>query len=48
LGIGLLFFPLIAAEVIVIFGGVLATLFGIGLIAMAWRLYQGSKSASAA
>lgn len=43
-GVALLFVPLIGALVMVIFGGVLAILFGIGLIAMAWRHYKESKA----
>lgn len=43
-GIALLFAPLIGAVVMVIVGGVLAILFGAGLLAMAWRLYQTGKS----
>lgn len=45
-GIALLFAPLIGAFVMVIVGGVLAILFGIGLLAMAWRLHQASKAAA--
>jgi len=47
LGVALLFVPLVAAEVMVILGGILLLLFGIGLLAMAWRLYQASKQTPA-
>ena len=47
-GIALLFAPLIGALVMVIFGGVLAILFGAGLLAMAWRLYKAGKAAPTA
>lgn len=43
-GIALLFVPLIGAIVMTIFGGVLAILFGISLVAMAWRHYRASKA----
>lgn len=43
-GIALLLAPMIAATVLVVFSGVLALFFAIGLFALAWRLYQGSKA----
>jgi len=46
LGVALLFAPLIGAIVMVIFGGVLALLFGIGLLAMAWRLWKASSASA--
>jgi uncharacterized membrane protein HdeD (DUF308 family) len=46
-GVALLFVPLIGALVMVIFGGVLAILFGIGLVAMGWRHYKESKAPAA-
>lgn len=47
-GVALLFAPIIGALVMVVFGGVLAILFGVALLAFAWRLYQRSKAAPAA
>lgn len=44
-GVALLFAPVIGAIAMVIFGGVLAALFGVGLLAMAWRLYQAGGAA---
>jgi uncharacterized membrane protein HdeD (DUF308 family) len=46
-GVGLLFWPLIGALVMVVLAGILAILFSIGLFALAWRLYQASKGAAA-
>lgn len=46
-GIALLFAPVVGALVMVVFGGILAILFGISLLAMAWRLYQAGKAAPA-
>jgi uncharacterized membrane protein HdeD (DUF308 family) len=43
MGVALLFVPVLGALVMVILGGVLAILFGVGLLTMAWRLYQESK-----
>jgi uncharacterized membrane protein HdeD (DUF308 family) len=43
-GIALLLAPMIAATVLVVFSGVLAILFAVGLFALAWRLYQGSQA----
>lgn len=43
-GVALLFAPLLGALVMVIFSGILAILFSVGLFALAWRLYQSSKA----
>lgn len=48
LGIALLFVPVAGAVVMVIFGGVLAILFGVSLLAMAWRLHRESRAPAAA
>ena len=48
MGIALLFVPLLGALVMVILGGILAILFGVGLLTMAWRLYQESKGTAPA
>lgn len=47
LGLALIFAPMFSALVLVSFGGALAILFAIALFALAWRLYQASKDASA-
>ncbi len=44
-GLALLFFPVMAAQVFVVVGGVLAIVVAIGLFGLAWRLYQSAKSA---
>ena len=46
-GIALLFFPVTAAWVFVVLGGVLAIFFAIGLFALAWRIYQSAKTTAA-
>ena len=46
-GIALLFAPMVAAEVLVVVGGILALLFAFGLFALAWRMYQASKGQAA-
>ena len=46
-GVALLFAPLIGALVMVILSGLLAILFSLGLFALAWRMYQASKGATA-
>jgi uncharacterized membrane protein HdeD (DUF308 family) len=43
-GIALLFAPMVAAEVLVVIGGILALLFAFGLFALAWRMYQSSQA----
>lgn len=45
-GIALLFAPLIATLVLVVFGGIAAILFGAGLLALAWRHYKASRAAA--
>lgn len=42
-GVALLFAPLFGALVMVVMGGIMAIVFAIGLLALAWRLYQTSK-----
>ncbi|MDC9825761.1 DUF308 domain-containing protein [Devosia sp. ZB163] len=44
-GVALLFFPMTAAWVFVILGGILAIIFAIGLFGLAWRMYQSAKGA---
>jgi uncharacterized membrane protein HdeD (DUF308 family) len=46
-GISLLVAPLFAAALLVIFGGVLAIIFSIGLFGLAWKLNKEAKSAPA-
>lgn len=41
-GIALLVWPYTGAAIMVIFGGVLAIVFAIGLFALAWRLYKAA------
>ena len=41
-GIALLFAPLIGALIMVVFGGILAILFAIGLFGLAWRLHKAA------
>ncbi len=40
----LMLFPIVSAEVLVIFGGILTILFAGGLIGWAWRLWQRAKT----
>lgn len=47
-GVLLLIWPMLGALTMVILGGVLTIVFGIGLLAMAWRLWQASKAPPAA
>ena len=42
-GIALLFAPMVAAEVLVVIGGILALLFAFGLFALAWRMPAGCR-----
>ena len=44
LGVALLLAPFFGAIVLMMFGGILAILFGVGLLSMAWRLYRESKA----
>jgi uncharacterized membrane protein HdeD (DUF308 family) len=44
-GIALLFAPLLAANILVIFGGLLMIIFSIPLFALAWRWWKGEKAA---
>jgi uncharacterized membrane protein HdeD (DUF308 family) len=46
LGLALVLTPFFGALVLVMIGGILAILFGVGLLAMAWRLYQDSKASA--
>lgn len=46
-GIALLFFPVTAAWVFVVLGGVLAIFFAIGLFALAWRMYKSAGEGGA-
>ncbi len=46
-GIALLFFPVTAAWVFVVLGGVLAIFFAIGLFALAWRMYKSAGEGEA-
>jgi uncharacterized membrane protein HdeD (DUF308 family) len=47
-GVLLLFLPLLGAITLTILGGILAILFGVTLLGMAWRLWQASKAAASA
>jgi uncharacterized membrane protein HdeD (DUF308 family) len=42
-GIALLFAPMLGALVMVTFGGILAIVFAIALLTIAWRMYQTAK-----
>jgi uncharacterized membrane protein HdeD (DUF308 family) len=44
-GIVLLLFPMLSAEVMVMFGGILLIFFAFGLFGWAWRLWQNAKQA---
>jgi len=46
-GIALLFFPVTAAWVFVVLGGVLAIFFAIGLFGLAWRMYMSAGEGGA-
>jgi uncharacterized membrane protein HdeD (DUF308 family) len=45
-GLALLFAPILGALVMVVFGGILAIVFALGLFAIAWRMYQSAKGAA--
>jgi uncharacterized membrane protein HdeD (DUF308 family) len=47
-GVALLFAPLFGALVLTVMGGVLMILFSIPLFALAWRMWQGGGTATAA
>jgi uncharacterized membrane protein HdeD (DUF308 family) len=47
-GLALLFFPVTAAWVFVVMGGVLAILFAVGLFGLAWRMYKSATAVDGA
>ncbi len=47
-GLALLFAPLIGTSLMIMLAGILLIVFAIGLIGLAWRIYQSAKGASPA